>query len=152
MNYLHGVSEEHAETFWKWIKERGGLAVWQSVNLANPFASWTTPVKQENGEAYTKPTWEADSSPRLIVTDPAQVEVLGRIFVRSIRVGIERGTGLSWNLTKAASGRLNAALDQLGSTASYEFDFDESDRRIARLYKADSKGPLAAWAASHNWT
>ena len=38
------ISPETAPKALDWIKTRGGIAVWQSVNLSNPGATWTTPA------------------------------------------------------------------------------------------------------------
>jgi hypothetical protein len=53
MNEKHHISPETAAKALEWIKTRGGLAIWQSVNLSNPGASWSTPatilVRNVNG-------------------------------------------------------------------------------------------------------
>jgi len=38
----HIVTPEHATKMLGWLQTRGGIAVWPSVNLSNPGASWST--------------------------------------------------------------------------------------------------------------
>lgn len=69
MTTPHIVTAEHAEQVWGWLQERGGIACWQSVNLSNPGASWTTPRRTADGAEVTKPTWQAEERPSRIITN-----------------------------------------------------------------------------------
>jgi len=42
--FQHECSEENAPKFWEWLRTRGGIAVWKSINLGNAGASWSTPA------------------------------------------------------------------------------------------------------------
>ena len=42
--FKHTCAPENAPKFLDWIKNRGGVAVWKSINLSNPDASWSTPA------------------------------------------------------------------------------------------------------------
>ncbi len=124
----HVVTEENAEKFWKWIHERGGIAIWKSVNLANPGGSWSCPVNDETGNKKGKPTWEAANEPERIITDPAEIEVSIPKEVRRLHVALRRGSqGLSWKLTDNSSRRLRNAVartyDETGKNSWYEFDY-----------------------------
>ena len=68
MAYEHECSLENARLFADWIANRGGVAVWRSVNLSNPGASWSTPALTVEGEPTPKPTWQAANTPEKIVT------------------------------------------------------------------------------------
>ena len=73
MNDKHMVTAENAVKIWGWLQDRGGIAIWQSVNLSNAGASWTTPNEQADGTKTNKPTWQAEDRPSRIITDPAEV-------------------------------------------------------------------------------
>jgi hypothetical protein len=57
----HTVSSENAEKFKTWIRDRGGVAIWESVNLSNPGRSWSSPALGTDGTPYPKPSWESAS-------------------------------------------------------------------------------------------
>ena len=105
--------EDNAEKFRDWIKNRGGVAKWESVNLSNPGASWSTPAQTAEGEPMGKPTWQAGNHPAEIVTDEKDVQVIVPKEVKRFHVGIRRGSqGFSFKLTDAASRRLRNAVEK----------------------------------------
>ncbi len=149
----HIVVEGNAEKFWKWLHERGGIAVWKSVNLSNPEASWSCPVNDEGGNQKGKPSWESANEPERIITDPAEVEVSIPKEVRRLHVAIRRGSqGLSWKLTFASSRRLRNAVakahDETGKSSWYEFDYTSQE---AVIYIDDSLIPLPEFAEKKGW-
>ncbi len=94
---LHIVMEENAALIAKWLRERGGIAIWHSANLSNPGMSWTTPKLTEDGQPMPKPTWQAENAPERLITDPAEVLVqTGRevkrfhVFRYGITSGVQR--------------------------------------------------------------
>lgn len=87
----HIVASENAARIWNWLQARGGLAVWESINMSNPGASWTTPANKEDGTPTEKPTWQADSKPMRIITDPADVVVSVDEEVKRFRIGVRMG-------------------------------------------------------------
>ena len=72
----HEVVVESAAKFVNWIRERGGVAVWKSINLSNLGVGWGTPAQDKDGKPTKKPNWQADSVPSRIVTKLEEVEVL----------------------------------------------------------------------------
>lgn len=150
--FEHEVAKENAKKFWDWIKDRGGVAVWRSVDLSDPGQSWSTPRMTATGEAASPPTWRASAAPDKVITNPANIGVYDRELVRTIRVGIERGSELSWVLTAAASDRLRLALRLIGDGAFYEFSLDDNGRRVAVLYRSVPLGSLADYARKEGWT
>ena len=139
----HECSPENAAKMRQWIQERGGVAIWRSVNLANPGASWSTPAKALDGSPTTKPTWEAESQPACIITDPAQIEVVTRREVRRFRVGVRMGSqGMSLKLTDASSRRVREACAKAGKDASYAFDHETQE---AVITVPDKCVPLSKW-------
>lgn len=110
MDFATECRPEHAEKFALWIADRGGLAIWRSVDLSDLRASWTTPVLDPDGKPYQKPHWKAGNTPE-IVTDPARVGVYTEVLFKSIRVSLRRGSnGLSLKLTDASQRRVDVAM------------------------------------------
>jgi hypothetical protein len=139
-NELHECSPENAEKMLDWIQHRGGIAIWQSINLSNLNQSWTTPLLQENGEYTSKPSWQVSASPDNIITDPKKVVVITRKEVKRFRIAIRRGDGLSFVLTDHSSKKVKAALFKYGEESSYHFEDGE-----AVITVPDQKVLLSEW-------
>src|SRR6266513_4659601 len=107
MNTPHVVTPENAEKIVFWLEERGGIAVWLSINLSNPGASWTTPVKHADGTVVMKPTWEAANKPERIIANAAEVLVSKDVEVKRFHVGVRLGgNGLAYKCTDGGSRRI----------------------------------------------
>ena len=39
----HRILAANAVQVWQWFQQRGGIAVWKSVDMSNAGQSWTTP-------------------------------------------------------------------------------------------------------------
>jgi hypothetical protein len=137
-------TEANAPLFAEWIKTRGGLAVWRSINLSNPGASWTTPVRGPEGQPVGKPTWQVAEQPERVITDPDDVVVVTRREVKRFRVGV-RQSGLQCKLTDAASRRVRAAVAKAGNDASYTFDYGTQE---AVIEVPAGQVTLGQWLAS----
>lgn len=147
----HIVSPENARQFWDWLKTRGGLAIWRSINLSNPGASWTAPLKDKKGEVKSKPTWQAGNEPERIITDPAEVEVVREKEVRRFHVAVRRTGpwGMTFKCTDASSRKVRAACDKAAEKygeAWYRFDYGTQE---AVILVPDGRDPLAEWIAQH---
>jgi hypothetical protein len=139
----HTCVRENAPKMAEWIRSRGGVAVWQSVNLSNPGASWSTPALTPEGTPYPKPTWEAESSPSRVITDASEIEVAIAIEVKRFHVAIRRGSeGLSFKLTDGSSRKLKAAVAKAGDGAWYEFDYSTQE---AVIYTPGETVTLDKW-------
>jgi hypothetical protein len=136
----HECSPENASRMLAWIRDRGGIAVWRSINLSNPNGSWSSPVLT-NGEPTSRPTWEAEGKPSRIITDANDVVVITRKEVKRFRVGL-RGIGLVRKLTDASTRKLRAACKKAGEDSSYEFDYETQE---AVITAPDTKVSLAEW-------
>jgi hypothetical protein len=141
----HTCTAENAAKVWDWLQTRGGVAVWRSVNLSNPGASWTAPYKDDQGVVKGKPTWEADEKPERIITDPSEIVVLVPKEVKRFHVAVRRGDGLSLKLTDASSRKVRAAVAKAGEGAWYVFDYMFQD---AVIYVADKEQPIAEFIAA----
>lgn len=136
-------SVENAPKFIEWCKSRGGVARWRSVNLSNPGASWSTPALTLEGLPTPKPTWQADSAPELVESDPAKITVFMDREVRRLRVAIKRGDSFNFVLTDASTRKVRKATAEAGPEAYYRFDYDSQE---AVIMAPDSKMTLAQWA------
>jgi len=135
---------ENAAMMLRWIAERGGVAVWESVNLSNPGASWSTPALADDGLPALRPSWEADNKPARIVTDASEIEVVTRLEVKRFRVAVRRGSqGLMLELTDGAARKVEAAIAEAGEDANYRFDYGTQE---AVVTVPDKKVPLSEWS------
>jgi len=141
MTDKHECAPENATKMLQWIKTRGGVAIWRSVNLSNLGASWSTPALTPEGQPYPKPTWQADSKPERIITDATEIEVVTRKEVRRFHVGV-RQAGLAFKLTDASSRRLRDAVAKAGKDASHAFDYEAQD---AIVTVPDKRVLLSEW-------
>ena len=127
----HNCTVENAPRLADWIQNRGGVAVWRSVNLSNPGASWSTPLLTEDGKPCSKPTWQAGAEPEQVITDPSDIEVTVDREVKRFRVGIRPGSqGLSLKVTDGGSRRIRAAIEKAGEGAYHNFDYDTQEAII----------------------
>jgi hypothetical protein len=141
----HPCAPENAARFLKWVRERGGVAVWLSVNLSNPGASWSTPALDEDGSPGGPPSWESARTPCRTITDPNDVEVITAKEVKRFHVAVRRGSqGLSFKLTDGSSRRLRDAVAKAGEDAWYKFDYSSQE---AVIFVPGEKVSLLEWEA-----
>lgn len=127
----HECAPESASRMREWIQNRGGVAIWQSANLSNPGASWSTPALTTDGQPMSKPTWQAEDKPARIITDAAEIEVITRREVARFHVAIRGGAnGLQLKLTDGATRRVHDAVARAGDDAAYHFDYAEQQAVI----------------------
>lgn len=128
----HIVSADNAAKIWGWLQTRGGIAIWQSINLSNPGASWTTPATHQDGTQVTKPTWQAANTPHRIITDPADVAVSVDKEVTRFHVAVRRSgaMGLTIKVTDGGSRRIRAAVAKAGEGAYHSFDYETQEAII----------------------
>lgn len=140
----HHCAMANAATFWKWLKTRGGLAVWGSVNMSNPGASWTTPALDSEGKATTKPNWQCSETPCRIITDPDEVTVAWDKEVKRFRVGVRMGSqGFMLKVTDGGTRRIRAAVEKAGEGAYHVFDYDTQE---AVIMAPDKTMTLTEWS------
>lgn len=130
---LHCKSD-NALMFNRWINERGGLLVWQSIALDDPEITWTTPAKDPEGNPTTKPSHKASSSPIRTITDPNDVVVITPKEVKRFHVALRLGSqGLTMKVTDGGTRRIRAAVAKYstdGDTAFYNFDYSTQEAVI----------------------
>lgn len=140
----HEVSLENAHLFLEWLKNRGGILVWQSINLANPGMTWSTPAEC-NGIPTEKPTWQAANEPIRRITNASEVSVVTTKEVKRFHVALRMGSqGMTMKCTDASSERIRKAIDKAGEGASYLFDYDTQE---AVILAPTGSIPLPQWEA-----
>lgn len=146
MSINHQIAPENAALLLDWLRTRGGIAIWDSVNLANPGQTWTTPIRNADGTPRTeKPHWSAGGIIRTL-TDPAEVEVVVPKEVNRFHVAVRMGgNGLVLKLTDASSRRVRRAVERAEvqhGNAWYEFDYATQE---AVIFVAGEVTPLVEW-------
>ena len=142
-NFKLTCSPENAAKFAEWIKSRGGVAKWQSADLSNPNASWSTPARTLENQPTPQPYWKAESQPVFVVTDPAEIGVVIDREVKRVHFSLKRGDSFNLVLTDASSLRVYKAVFEAGNGAYHVFDGDE-----AVIMTPESVMSLAEWISS----
>jgi hypothetical protein len=57
------VTPENAPRFSEWLKSRGGVAIWRSVDLSDPGASVSTPALTPEGTPTPEASLEVRERP-----------------------------------------------------------------------------------------
>jgi hypothetical protein len=142
------VTAANAARIAGWLKERGGIALWRSINLSNPSGSWTGPVRDKDGNVNEKPNWQCASTPERIITDPNEVAVITPKEVRRFRVAVRHGSSnwMQLKLTDASTRKVNAAKERAGEGSWHEFDFSTQE---AIIYTAGRAVPLPEYLAQN---
>jgi hypothetical protein len=129
----HVTDEVNAPLFAAWIATRSGVAVWSSINLSNPGASWSTPALT-NGLKTNKPTWEVGNEPERVITSLDEVDVVIFQEVKRFHVALRMGgQGLAIKVSDGGSRKIRKAVMQAGDGAIYRFE--EQDAVIMKPAK-----------------
>ena len=147
--YEHECTVENAAKFLDWLRNRGGVAIWESINLANAGASWSTPVLTKGGDPTTQPTWQCGNAPAKVVVDPNQIRVYAGKEVHRFKVGIRPGSqGMSMKVTDGGTRNIHRALEKYGEGSSwYEFDYETQE---AVIFLSEKPMPLDEYAKENN--
>jgi hypothetical protein len=120
------VTQENATLINEWLKNRGGVAVWESVNLSNPGAEVLTPA-----DRIDKPSWQVGNKPVRIVTDVADVLVTILKELKRFHVATRMGSqGLSVKVSDGGSRRIRREVSKAGEGATYTFDYGAFDNCV----------------------
>ena len=142
----HHCIAANAGKFRQWIASRGGVAVWESVDLSDPLKSWSTPAKTPGGEDTPKPIRKAADRPARIITREEDIIVDVPKEVKRFHVAVRMGSqGMSLKLTDGSSRKVRAAVAKAKEAygdAWYEFDYDMQE---AVIYAPDKSVPLSQW-------
>ena len=138
------ISARDAKKMLGWIRTRGGVAVWESVDLSNLGRGYT-PALDDKGNAYPKPHWRYANEPDYIETDPGRVVVKYYKVVRRFHVATRLGSqGFKIKLTEASSDKVYKALEKAGAGACYDFDYASYENCV--IMAPERTSTLADWA------
>ena len=141
----HRILAENAAQIWQWFQERGGIAVWKSVDMTNAGRSWTTPLRDAEGNPTPRQDWRMEQAPSLVITDPAEVTVDVPKEAKRFRVAIKVGDqGMLLKCSDASSRRIRRECAKAGDASWYEFDYATQEAVI--LVLGESK-PLPEFVA-----
>jgi len=144
MSEKHPCSIENAERFLDWIKTRGGIAIWESVSLSNPGASWSTPALTD-GKPTTKPNWQCANEPVRIITDINDVEVCVDREVKRFHVATRLGSqGLMIKVTDGGSRKIRKEVEKAGKGAYHVFDYGNYENAV--IMAPEKTLSLTEWA------
>lgn len=125
------TSINNAELMAKWIKDRGGVAQWDSVDLSDQDREWLTPALNSDGKPYPKPHWKCADRPTVIETNPKEIHLINPKEVKRFRIGVKMGDrGLSTKVTAGGTRRIRAALEKYGDESWYGFDYQTQEAVI----------------------
>ena len=143
----HDCREENAGKFLNWIRTRGGLALWRTLDLARAGQFWTAPLKDGSGVVKPKPLYHTEDKPYQIVESTDDVLVQKDKEVRRFYVALRAGRGGTMlKLTVGGSRKVAAATAKAGVGAYHVFDYDTQEAIIMA-----PDGPavtLTEWAAA----
>lgn len=126
--YVLGVRAKFEE----WIKGRGGVRVWNNVDMSNlDGGDMYTPALTEDGKEYPKSRW-SHAQGELIQDIGRFVFATEEVLVKRFHVGIRLGAqGMCLKLTDASSARVHRECqkvkDKYGRAPSYGFDYEAQD-------------------------
>jgi hypothetical protein len=130
------------EKFEKWIAERGGVQVWDNLNLSNSDAGQQFTPALTDGEvpgiddahhkvqkAYPQPHWSVGRGE--VITDISRFRfVKSWKEVKRFRVGVRMGSQrMSLKVTDGGTRRIRAACDKFPGS-SYHFDYSTQEAVI----------------------
>jgi hypothetical protein len=108
--------------FETWIRDRGGVQVWNNLNFSNPDAGQQFTPALTAGIPTGKPHWSVGRGE--VITDINRFQfVKSWKEVKRFRVGVRMGRqGLSLKVTDGGTRRIRAACDKYPGS-SYRFDY-----------------------------
>jgi hypothetical protein len=140
------TTPEDAGKIAEWLRTRGGIAIWEAIDLSRAGQTMTTPATTANGEPARKPAYWLASEPAYIVTDPAEVFVYKDVEVKRFHVAVRMGgNGLKLKVSDGGSRRIRAEVAKAGEDAYHTFDYSTQE---AVIMKPESKVPLLDFLAS----
>ena len=139
----HVVLAQNAAQIKYWILNRGGILIWNSIDLSDLGKSWTTPATYANGATWSRPSWQASNTPSQKITSLDEVEVQVPKEIKRFHVALRMGSqGLMLKCTDGSTRRIRKAVEKAGPDAWYAFDYSTQE---AVIYVPDKKVPLEEW-------
>ena len=134
--FRHTVSAgKNAGMISDWLKNRGGILVWQSVDLSDPEHVVTTPALDQLGNRPKKPDWKCDDNPTLL-TNPDEIGVASSVEVKRFHVATRMGSqGFCIKVTDGGSNRIRREVAKAEARYGYGkvwycFDYSDYDNAV----------------------
>lgn len=121
------VSAPDAETkFRQWIETRGGVQVWDNIDLSNCGAGPIfTPALDADNNLYPNPSWRVARGET--ITDITQFEFITLQEVARTRIAVRcSNNGLMLKLTDGSTRKVHKLLEKF-NTDHYRFDYDTQE-------------------------
>ncbi len=138
---------EVAEKIHDWLLNRGGIFIWRSINLSNPGASWTSPARDSEGKATTKPTWQSGDQPERHIVNIDDVSVATTREVKSFHVATRMGGSMNIKVTDGGSRKIRSEVEKAekkhGKPAHYVFDYGSYENAVIVI--DDETIPMSEW-------
>jgi len=107
MTFKIETQRANAERMLDWLANRGGIAIWSSLDLSRAGERVFTPADASS------PSWHYPSKPDEIVTDRAEVGIYTETLFKAFPVSLRRGgNGLTIKLTDASQRKVDTAMNQ----------------------------------------
>jgi hypothetical protein len=137
---------EHVARFREWLKTRGGIAHWKSIDFGSLGQTWQTPALTPDGQPTPKPTWRAENHPT-IVTDENQIGVYTENLYKEFKVAARMGSqGFSLKLTDGSQRTLDKVLAKCRcehGSAHYKRGSENFDGPAMQVFYTESIVPLS---------
>ena len=125
--------EEDAARIGGWIRERGGIAIWDSLDLSTPGRAWTTPLNQADGTPSPRPHSSAAAEPSRVIRSMDEVMVSRDVERKRFHVAVRRGSqGLPLKCPDASLRRIREEVAKAGEGAWYRFNYATQECIIMR--------------------
>lgn len=129
----HICTAENAGRILDWMRTRGGIAVWVSVDLSRLGEIMTAPYLDAEGNVKTKPHWRMGNTPERVITDPAMVVVSEDVEVKRFHIAVRVGSqGMSIKVSDGGSRRIRKEVEKAGDGAYYVFDYTTQEAVIMK--------------------
>ena len=106
MTFKIEISKADAPRIADWLANRGGVAIWQSLDLSNASARTFTPADAP------RPSWRYADKPVEIVTQAGDIGVYQEKLYKAFPVSLRRSSnGLTLKLTDNSQRKLNKHMN-----------------------------------------
>ena len=130
------TTPENAEKIADWLRARGGIAIWHSVDRSRAGETIAAPVNALTGVPRPKPAWWVGNVPDRIITDFAEVLVSKDVEVERFFVALRRdrhgNLKAGYEYTEASLRRVRRTIAKAGRGAYHVFDYATAQAVILR--------------------
>lgn len=134
--FKHIVSDgKNAGTISYWLKNRGGILVWNSADLSDPEYKVITPALDQIGNRPMKPHWKCADEP-VLLTNPDEIGVASSVEVKRFHVATRMGSqGMCVKVTDGGSNRIRREVAKAETKYGdgkvwYCFDYGDYDNAV----------------------